>query len=208
MHLSDTALWILNRHISDRRTLFALVGPPGAGKSTISESLVTELNEYSGRHLAAVVHMDGFHLSNEVLIDRNRLNRKGSPDTFDVDGLARLIQQIEANNADISYPTFDRELDTSIADNGFLPLDTEIVLIEGNYLLLNEEPWCQLSGLFDFSIYISPGIDELERRLIQRWLDHGFSEEEAKAKAFNNDMLNVKTVEMYSAPADYYIKNV
>ena len=194
--------WLTNHHQPGTRLLIALVGPPGAGKSTLSEELVDCLNETQGEGHAAVVPMDGFHLTNEVLIERGRLDRKGAPDTFDVEGLIHLVERIQTANADVRYPIFDRSIEASHIDAGLLPKECEVVVVEGNYLLLEEAPWSQLAPNFDLTVFTSPSFDELERRLIQRWLDHGYTQQQAEQKAWNNDLPNAKTVIERSRKAD------
>ena len=68
--------------------LLGIVGPPGSGKSFLTESLAGALPEWS------CLQMDGHHLSNEVLLDLGRRDRKGAPDTFDASGFATLLRQL------------------------------------------------------------------------------------------------------------------
>ena len=96
----------LNR--STDRTLVGIVGKPGAGKSTLSAYLLQELKSSE----VTVVPMDGYHLSNAVLHELGRADRKGAPDTFDVAGFASLLQRILTEKAvDIYYPVFDRSIE-------------------------------------------------------------------------------------------------
>jgi len=194
--------WLTNHHQPGTRVVLAVVGPPGAGKSTLSEELVDLINQTQRQGYAAVVPMDGFHLTNEVLIERGRLDRKGAPDTFDVEGLIHLVERIKTTNADVRYPIFDRSIEASHIDAGLLPKECEVVVVEGNYLLLDEAPWSELAHHFDLTVFTSPAFDELERRLIQRWLDHGYTQQQAEQKAWNNDLPNAKTVVERSRKAD------
>ena len=194
--------WLTNYHQLGTRVVIAVVGPPGAGKSTLSEELVDTINDTKGDGHAAVIPMDGFHLTNEVLIERGRLDRKGAPDTFDVEGLISLVQRIKQADADVRYPIFDRSIEASHIDAGLLPRVCEVVVVEGNYLLLDEAPWSELAPYFDLTVFTSPSFYELERRLIQRWLDHGYTQQQAEQKAWNNDLPNAKTVVERSRKAD------
>tara|TARA_R100000365_G_C2732570_1_gene62542 strand:+ start:72 stop:323 length:252 start_codon:yes stop_codon:yes gene_type:complete len=72
------------------------------------------------------------------------------------------------------------------------------VLVEGNYLLLNQSPWNQLAGLFDLTLFIDTPLAVLEKRLVQRWLDHGHDQPSARQKALDNDIPNARTVAEYS----------
>lgn len=202
-HQVQTILsWLTQYHQLGSRVVIAVAGPPGAGKSTLSEDLVDTINDTKGEGHAAVVPMDGFHLTNEVLIERGRLDRKGAPDTFDVEGLISLVHRIKQADADVSYPIFDRSIEASHIDAGRLPKECELVVVEGNYLLLDEAPWSQLEPYFDLKVFTSPSFEELERRLIQRWLDYGYTQQQAEQKAWNNDLLNAKTVVEKSRQAD------
>ena len=186
------------------RKLIAVAGPPGSGKSSVSAALCLALQN-AGRS-AAVVPMDGFHLDNAVLMQRGILERKGSPASFDAAGFVHLVRRI-SEGEDVIYPVFDRERDIAISGAAHLPSDTEFVLFEGNYLLLSDAPWNALRQLWTLSIGIDTPRDVLEYRLLQRWLDHGLPEQQARARRDANDMPNADLVLTDSAEPDLIISN-
>ena len=150
--------------------------------------------------------MDGFHLDNAILMQRGLLDRKGSPASFDGAGFVHLVRRIAAGE-DVIYPVFDRERDIAIAGAAHLPSDTEFVLVEGNYLLLKDPPWCDLRPLWTQAIAIDTPREVLAQRLLQRWLDHGLPAPQAAARRDANDMPNADLVLANSLPADLTIPN-
>ena len=189
----------MQRH---RRRLVAIFGSPGSGKSTLADRLRAEISQ-SFRVSAEVVPMDGFHYDNAILDDKGLRPRKGSPETFDVDGLASLLQRLRAGSLrDVAIPVFDRTLDMTRASAQIIGKDVEIVLVEGNYLLLDHEPWDRLKDYFDVTVKIECPREELEKRLMQRWLDLGMSEETSRSKVEGNDLLNADLIESTSLAAD------
>ena len=179
-----------------RRFMVAIAGAPGSGKSTLSASLREELGTE-----AIVVPMDGYHFDDAILNARGHRPRKGAPFTFDVAGFASLLARIKAREPDVAIPVFDRTMELSRNAADIVSADTRFIIVEGNYLLLNAEPWPALRPLFDFTIFLSVPVEELERRLIQRWLDHGFDMDYAKNWIATNDMLNIRQVIAGSAEA-------
>jgi pantothenate kinase len=146
--------------------------------------------------------MDGFHLDNAVLRERGLLERKGAPETFDVDGLRTTLRRLRWPREPVAVPLFDRDLDLARAGGRVVAPTQSIVLVEGNYLLLDTPPWSGLSGLFDCTIAIQADIDELRQRLIARWLEQGLTPELAAARADTNDMANARLVDAGSQRAD------
>ncbi|MFM9269634.1 uridine kinase [Halomonas elongata] len=186
-----------------KRTLIGVAGPPGSGKSTLAEDVVERLNSETRNGLrAALLPMDGFHLDNEVLAARGQLARKGAPETFEAAGLVRLVRRVRDGGADIHYPLFDRARDRCLPDAGLLKAETPIVVVEGNYLLLDAPPWDGLADLFDATVFLAQPIEILEQRLIDRWLGLGFSPEAAAEKARGNDLDNARLVLENSRAAD------
>lgn len=184
------------------RFIVAIAGPPGAGKSSLTEPLVARLSALGLP--AAIVPMDGFHYDNAVLSARGQLARKGAPFTFDVGGYQALIQRLKADlGAEIAIPLFDRALDIARAGAALVTPQHRIILTEGNYLLLDEAPWRDLSSLFDMSVMIEVSHGEIERRLVQRWRDHGLDMAAAEKRARENDMVNADLVAKRSRPADF-----
>jgi pantothenate kinase len=181
---------IFKRAGGERRFIVAIAGPPGAGKSTLSSQLHDLLPEGS----AAVVPMDGFHFDDRILESRGLRARKGAPETFDYAGFEALLKRIRAAEPDIAIPVFDRTMELSRAAAAIIPADVKFILVEGNYLVLDEPPWSGLAPLFDFTLFIDVPRPELERRLMQRWHEHGKSDEEARAWVASNDMPNVDKV--------------
>jgi pantothenate kinase len=200
MNVEPIANEILKRAASAARFVVAIAGPPGAGKSTLAEALAETL--VAGGERAAVLPMDGFHMDNAVLEEKGLLPRKGSPETFDVRAFLSTVAAVRANDGEVLVPVFDRSREIAIASARIVAPETRIILVEGNYLLLDEAPWDGLEGAFDFSIFINPGVAELERRLLQRWSDHGYDEEAAKRKALGNDIPNAHRVVDHQRAAD------
>ena len=204
--VEDIVVQIYNELLSvdhkNERILVGISGAPGAGKSTISQALSTKLNK--SEHVAAVIPMDGYHLDDSLLEDLGLLKRKGAPETFDFAGFKHLLLRIK-NEDEVVYPVFDREREISIAGAGILKKNIRIVIVEGNYLLFDEEPWSCLSKLWDYSVFLDVELTVLEQRLIDRWLDHGFSRAEAQQKALGNDIQNSKRVIASRIQADRII---
>ena len=183
------------------RKLIAIAGAHGSGKSTLAEDLAHQLGP-----TAAVMPMDGFHLDNDTLHAMELFHRKGAPETFDADGFVALIKRLRAEDT-VPYPTFDRDAYRTVPDGGQINETTRIVLVEGNYLLLNQSPWDSLAGLFDMTVRLVVNHETLAARLITRWIDHGLSPEDAQNRALGNDMVNVRYVDAHSFDPDYVIRS-
>ena len=96
---------------------------------------------------AALMPMDGYHFDNAILVERGLLPRKGAPQTFDVDGLARDLERLRAGGREVVVPVFDRTLDLARAGARVDPPGAPGGLVEGNYLLLDQPPWGGLAPL-------------------------------------------------------------
>ncbi|WP_108484011.1 nucleoside/nucleotide kinase family protein [Oceaniglobus ichthyenteri] len=181
------------------RHLIAVAGAPASGKSTYAVRLAEDLNA-KGRK-AQVVPMDGFHLDNRILAARGDIARKGAPYTFDHRGFHRLMQDMKSGGS-VVYPVFDRALDMSIAGAEILEPDTDLVIVEGNYLLYDHPDWRGLAKLWSLSIWFDVPEAVLTARLMQRWRDHGFDDKTATAKVRQNDLPNAVEIAARALPAD------
>ncbi len=182
------------------RYLVALAGPPGAGKSTLAADLVTALGKG-----AKAVPMDGFHYDDAVLIARGARDRKGAPDTFDVQGFLHLLRRLRTED-EVAIPLFDRELEISRAGADIVTAADRVLVVEGNYLLLNESPWPQTAPLFNLTVWIDVPESELDRRLLARWAHYGKTPDQARAWINGNDMPNIRRVTQNSRPADVVLR--
>jgi pantothenate kinase len=195
----DLASLIREKSGGAQRFMVGIAGPPGAGKSTVSAALHKALPS------SVVVPMDGFHFDDVILNARGHRPRKGAPHTFDVAGFEVLLKRIKAREPDIAIPVFDRTMELSRNAADIVTDAAKFILVEGNYLLLKQEPWDRLKPLFDFTVFLDVPKAELERRLMGRILAHGHDEAYAKNWIASNDMLNIETVLTESAKADVTI---
>ncbi|MCV6593997.1 MAG: phosphoribulokinase [Silicimonas sp.] len=176
---------------SDTRRLIAIAGPPAAGKTTVAKQLVALMN--AGGHPTGFVPMDGFHMDNDQLDALGLRSRKGAPETFDLDGFAALVTRLKTQ-ANVPVPLFDRVEDRTLPGAGQVTADQNHVVLEGNYLMFDEPGWRDLASHWDHAVFIEEPLQELEHRLIRRWLDHGLSAQEARARAEANDLPNARRV--------------
>lgn len=199
--LAHIAATIFKRAGKAERFIIGIAGPPASGKSTRAEALAELFPQGS----AVVVPMDGFHYDDRVLDQIGLRDRKGAPETFDFAGFATLLHRLKSREPKIAIPLFDRNIEISRAGAAIVDSDVKFIFVEGNYLLLDEEPWSALETLFDFTIFVDVSRDELERRLVARWREHGRPDDAARKWIDTNDMPNIDRVLRARRTADLVI---
>ena len=187
------------------RHIVAIAGAPGSGKSSLAEALFACL-EARRPGKSAIMPMDGYHMDNAVLSQRGWLPRKGAPHTFDVDALERDLHRVRSKDRSVLLPVFDRDLDLARASAREIGVEIELLILEGNYLLLDQAPWSQLRLFFDTTVFLEVEEPVLEQRLIERWLRYGHDEVQARERALGNDIPNAKLVAQNSVAADITLK--
>jgi pantothenate kinase len=183
------------------RVVLGIVGPPGAGKSTLAAALVSGL---AGQ--AVLVPMDGFHLADRELDRLGRRDRKGAPDTFDAAGYVALLRRIVQRVDDVVYaPVFVREQE--LAEAGALPVprDVPLVVTEGNYLLM-DGPFAPVRGLLTACWYVDVDPTLRRQRLKARHVRHGRTPEQAQAWVDATDEPNAQAIEGTRDRADRVVR--
>ena len=184
------------------RRIVAIAGAPAAGKSTLAALLEQRLNELEP-DTAALLPMDGFHYDDEVLGPRGWQPRKGAPHTFDVGGYAAALQRLATNEEQtVAVPRFDRSIEIARAGAILIDREVRVIVTEGNYLLLDDEPWPRLRPYFDLTVMVVADMATLEARNRQRWVDIDFDESAIRAKLEDNDLPNAGLIIDRSAEPD------
>lgn len=169
--------------------VLGIAGPPGSGKSTLAEQL---LRHFGAR--AALLPMDGFHMANEELHRLGRAGRKGAPDTFDVDGYLEALQRVRRRDHDVLVPRFHREIEEPVAGAIRIATDADLVITEGNYLLLPTGRWGEVAALLDERWLLRPDDAVRRARLVARHEAHGRTPTEARSWVDEVDEPNAELV--------------
>lgn len=183
---------------SARRRLIGISGAPGAGKSTLAGYLAERLGA-RGAH----VPMDGFHLA-DVELERQRLrDRKGAPETFDAFGYAALLGRLRDRPEHTVYaPGFDRDLEQPLAGAIAVQSSVEVVVTEGNYLLLDRPGWRAVRAALDEVWHVRVDEEVRVERLVARHVEFGKSPDAARSWVERVDGPNAELVEAAAEGAD------
>lgn len=178
----------------DQRYVVGLAGPPGAGKSTLAFALCALMNS-PDEEVAGVAPMDGFHRASQDLSDAGELGIKGQPSTFDIGAFTAKLRELRsaAVGAEVGWPVYDREIHDPVP-GGVVFRRQRIVVVEGNYLLLDEPGWRDVRSLLDECWYLEAGVEAIEQRLYERHRAGGKTTEVARARIADNDLPNAALV--------------
>ena len=192
----------------DRKVIAYLVAPPGAGKSTVAKFL-EQLSHERSKEVEPIraLGIDGYHYTaaymNVTKVERDgeqifMRDVKGAPETFDVDLLVDKIRAVRSEGTD--WNIYDRKIHDVLPD--YWSVEDDIILIEGNYLLLKETGWTNVRVLADYSVFIDAEPYFLRERLVNRKVMGGKSREAAERFFDFSDSKNIERVLKNSARAD------
>lgn len=194
---------LLGGLVPGRRYMLGLAGAPGAGKSTVAQRLLQAL---PGR--AVVVPMDGYHLANSELARLGLAGRKGAPDTFDSAGYVALLARLRLRvPGEVVYaPEYRREIEEGVAGAIAVPPEIELIITEGNYLLLDQGHWAGVRAQLDAVWYVDIDGDLRRERLAARHMRYGRTAEQARDWVLRTDEPNALLVEASKVRADLVLR--
>ncbi len=190
-----------------RRIIVFLAAPPAVGKSTFALFLEKISKDMEQTIPVQCLSLDGFHHTNAYLKEHTAVIEgkerylseiKGMPETFDLEAFREKLVQMKTG--DVKWPIYDRNLHDVVKDQ--VPVTSEIVLIEGNWLLLDEPGWRDLKALSDYSIFIRSNETMLKERLINSKVRGGLTPEAASAFYEKSDRKNIERVMNRQLEAD------
>jgi pantothenate kinase len=217
--LASRALNIKKRCRDQNRIIVVLAGPPGSGKSTIAAKVIARLNTSSTTPFAAVIPMDGFHLSRATLDElpnsAEAYARRGASWTFDERGVLELVEKLsqsrfESSQETLYAPSFDHAVKDPVEGGIMISPKVKFVLLEGNYLLLDEEPWNQIKGMVDEAWFVDVCPTLAKGRIAKRHIKSGIEAcwEDAVRRAESNDLLNGAVIREKLVRPDVLVESV
>lgn len=201
--------WKQMQRQSGNRLIVFLAAPPATGKSTLAAYLEMLSGQLPDMPSLQAVGMDGFHYPQAYIAAHTVMRGekevpmqqvKGAPETFDADKLKETLQRLRHEN--LLWPIYDRTLHDVVPDAVHITAD--IVLVEGNYLLLDAEEWRELPH--DYAVFIRAEENQLRERLINRKMRGGATKEQALSHYETADGPNVCLTLEKQLPADAVLR--
>lgn len=179
------------------RVVAGIAGEPGVGKSTFATGLAIHLGDDT-----IVLPMDGFHLTQQRLVELGRRDRMGAPDTFDVDAFVRTLHAVRADDNPVDAPDFDRDREEPVPGGIRIEPHHRVVLVDGNYLLHDADGWEAVRPLLDLTVFLTLDPEVRRERLVDRHIRHGKTPEAAHAWTHGPDETNAILIRACANRAD------
>lgn len=189
----------------NRRVIVGIAGGPGSGKSTLAAAVIGRLNDKIDGS-AARVPMDGFHIRHDRLVELGLEARKGAPETFDPRAFITLLETLRAARKAVPVPSYSRRIEDVVPNAFTIAGNVPILVVEGNYLLLDDPPWDEIRDNLDIAFYIHVPRDLVRARLLKRHAEHGlFTRERNERHVDTVDLANYDLVAASRTRADLVI---
>lgn len=188
-----------------------MAGIPGSGKTTLAETVAQRLAARVPEQLFALaISMDGFHLTRKELSQmpnaEEAIARRGAAFTFDADKYLDLIIALKQPlpGPTIVAPTFDHARKDPIPADMVIIEQTKIVIMEGNYIALDEDLWRDARKLFNEVWFVDVDEQVARKRLAARHLRSGIVQtiEDGDKRAVENDLVNGREILDKRLPVD------
>src|SRR5699024_1471984 len=109
-----------------------------------------------------MVTTDGFIYPNSVLMERQILNRKGFPESYNMELLLNFLDSIK-NGMTAEIPVYSHEIYDILPDEKQVIQSPDFLILEGINVFQNQKNTrLYMTGYFDFSIYIDADINNIK----------------------------------------------
>lgn len=188
------------------RVIVGIAGGPGSGKSTLAAEAIGILNERIDGS-AARVPMDGFHMKQARLEAEELVAYKGAPQTFEAEAFVTLLKKLKTATTAMKVPGYSRRIEDVVPDAFTIAANVPILVAEGNYLLLDSDPWKQIAAILDFAVYVEVPREIVRERLLKRHAEHGLFDAERNERHVEQvDLVNYDAVARSQNRADLVIR--
>jgi type I pantothenate kinase len=165
----------LHRHDLKVPYIIGVAGSVAVGKSTSARILRRLLSRWPSHPKVDLVTTDGFLMPNAVLQREGLMNRKGFPESYDLQRILRFMSDIKSGERDVEAPLYSHLTYDVLPDKTQVVDQPDILIIEGINVLQTGRPPRDGRGIpntsdfFDFSIFIDAEEDDLKEWYIERF---------------------------------------
>lgn len=155
----------LHRYVPVPPFIIGIAGSVAVGKSTTARLLQTILSRVFKRRNVQLITTDGFLYPNKVLEERGIMNRKGFPESYDMEKLIEFLNRVKNGEDEIRVPMYSHSVYDIIDGEYELITQPDILIVEGiNTLQLPANQQIYVSDFFDFSVFV-----DADPKLIEKW---------------------------------------
>lgn len=160
--------------------IIGIAGSVAVGKSTIARLISILLNRMLPQKQVSLMTTDGFLYSNAELQRQGIMDRKGFPESYDMEKMLRFMNDVKAGKSNVQAPTYSHQVYDVLPDQPLVINQPDILIVEGiNTLQLPSNQQIYVSDYFDFSIYVDANPNLIEDWYLQRFgmlLDTAFTD--------------------------------
>lgn len=155
----------LHRYVKTPPFIIGIAGSVAVGKSTTARLVQTLLSRLFSRRDVQLITTDGFLYPNKILQERGIMDRKGFPESYDMERLIQFLNEVKSGKPNIPVPTYSHTVYDIVEGQYDIIDQPDILIVEGiNTLQLPQNQQIYVSDFFDFSIFV-----DADPNLIEYW---------------------------------------
>jgi type I pantothenate kinase len=150
--------------------IVGVAGSVAVGKSTTSRVLQALLARWPHHPRVELVTTDGFLFPNAVLEERQMMERKGFPESYDRMALLEFVSRAKAGDEHLEVPIYSHIKYDIVEGESRVLNQPDILVVEGLNVLQAGDTGAFVSDYFDFSIFVDADGEHVKEWYIQRFL--------------------------------------
>lgn len=150
--------------------IIGISGSVSVGKSTTARLIQTLLQRVYPKLQVTLMTTDGFLYPNQILEERGILNRKGFPESYDMEKLIAFLWTVKMGEGPVNAPVYSHDIYDIIPDMFQTINVPDVLIVEGiNVLQVQPNRDVYVSDFFDWSIFVDADPKNIEKWFVQRF---------------------------------------